>query len=240
MDEIWKDVSEFGDIYQVSNLGRIKNAKSDIILSQYINKARGGYHQVSFTYHGKHYTRYVHRVVAKAFIPNPDNLPEVNHKDENKSNNNVNNLEWCTSKYNIHYSGIPQKTIPYLIAYSNQLKKPVCQYTKDGVLVNKFDGVREAERVTGLYSNSISKCCLGKQEYVGNFIWRYEGDAFDKFSGFPTRKIAVIQYDKNYIEVRKWESIREIQKTLGYDHAAISRCCRGQQKTSYGFIWKFA
>jgi hypothetical protein len=92
MEEIWKD---YDYMYEVSNTGLVRNKQTGLILKCPINKSRG---YKTFTCHGK--TMRVHRVVAKLFIPNPNNLPVINHKDGNKVNNNVDNLEWCTDKEN--------------------------------------------------------------------------------------------------------------------------------------------
>lgn len=108
MKEIWKDIFEFIG-YQVSNFGRIRSLKTYKILKQY-NRGNG-YMFVRLFHHGKHFNLYVHRLVAKAFIPNPNKLPCVNHKDENRSNNEVNNLELCDRKYNINYGTAIQRML---------------------------------------------------------------------------------------------------------------------------------
>lgn len=118
MQEIWKDIKDFEGVYQVSNLGNVKSVGRYISAGvganhqyQYINEkilrlnGGGKYVQVVLSKDGKTYGRLVHRLVAQAFIPNPNNLPCVNHKDENPKNNCVNNLEWCTYKYNNEYNG---------------------------------------------------------------------------------------------------------------------------------------
>lgn len=126
MQEIWKDIPNFEGIYQVSNFGNVK------VLDRYVNSAiknntkvkrvgkmlkqynKQNYYQVTLTVNNKRTYCKVHRLVALAFIPNPNNFPQVNHKDENTFNNHVENLEWCTAKYNCNYgtrnSKIPNKT----------------------------------------------------------------------------------------------------------------------------------
>lgn len=99
MKEIWKNIMDFNG-YQVSNLGRIRSLKTYKVLKQKTNK---GYKSLCLYKCGKTYNRYVHRLVAEAFIPNSKNLPCINHKDENPSNNCVNNLEWCDYAYNVNY-----------------------------------------------------------------------------------------------------------------------------------------
>ena len=121
MQEIWKDIEGYEGLYQVSNKGRVKSLKRKICsnsnnhkyntLSEKLLKLSGGgkYIQVILCKDGKTSAKLVHRLVAQAFIPNPNNLPCVNHKDENKKNNDVRNLEWCTYKYNNEYNGRIEK-----------------------------------------------------------------------------------------------------------------------------------
>ena len=112
--EIWKDIQGYEGLYQISNLGRVKSLERIIITNNGITKKisekilkpylkGNGYYNIVLRKDSKTKCYFVHRLVAKEFIPNPDNLPQVNHKDENKLNNNVDNLEWCTSKYNNNY-----------------------------------------------------------------------------------------------------------------------------------------
>lgn len=99
MKEIWRDVPDH-ELYQVSNLGKVRNKKTKKILKATIEK---GYSKLWFVENKKKKTKYIHRLVASAFIPNPNNYREVNHKDNDPSNNCVENLEWCDRKYNIDY-----------------------------------------------------------------------------------------------------------------------------------------
>ena len=102
MTEIWKNIEGYEGKYQVSNLGRVKSMiGQEKVLHP--KKHRNGHLQIGLHKDKKRKTMYIHRLVAQAFIPNPDNLPCVNHKDENPNNNNVDNLEWCTQKYNCNY-----------------------------------------------------------------------------------------------------------------------------------------
>ena len=129
MTEQWKSVIEkpFSAYYEVSNLGNVRSLRRNILLHK--TKALNGYYFIGMHAEGKHVTRNIHRLVAQAFIPNPDNLPEVNHKDEDKSNNCVTNLEWCTRSYNCSY-GINTKKARRTLWYY--------QYSLDGVFLRKF------------------------------------------------------------------------------------------------------
>lgn len=124
IDEIWKDVVDFEDLYEVSNIGRVRNKKNGKILSQSI-VMNSGYCRVSLTDYNKITKSHnVHKLVARAFISNPDNLPCINHIDEDKTNNIVNNLEYCSYSYNNSYG-----------KGCKIGRRNISQYTKDGELV---------------------------------------------------------------------------------------------------------
>ena len=164
--EYWKPVVEYEGLYEVSNWGRVKSLKfgKERILKQ--GKYKYGYLYVVLSKNGILKAFKVHRLVAEAFIDNPDNLPCVNHKDENKLNNNVDNLEWCTHEYNINYGTRTEKC-------SKKLSKTVLQFTLDGQFVKEWPSAIECER-NGYDNTSISKCCRGKLKTHKGFIWKYK------------------------------------------------------------------
>ena len=161
MKEIWKDKKDYEGHYQVSNWGRIKSIKfgKERILKQNI---RCGYYYVNLYKNNIKKQYPVHRLVAEAFIDNPDNLFQVNHKDENKTNNNVDNLEWCTNEYNINYG-----------TRTERCSKPVLQYTLDGEFVREWPSTMECGR-NGFNQGNIWMCCQGKLKKYKGFIWRYK------------------------------------------------------------------
>lgn len=241
MKEVWKDVVGYEGLYEVSNLGEVRSLLhgEPRLLKPAANIYRNGYMQVVLRKDGKSRVHRIHRLVAIAFIPNPDNLPEVNHKDENTANNNVDNLEWCTKLYNLNYSNIPQRGKEYVIAAAMNMRTPVVKYDRRGNLLGIYNGIREAGRETGIDSKSISACCNGKATYTKQYIWRFLGDDFYKYPIISADEQAVAQYTKDGIFLKVWLSLHEIRRELGYDDSAISRCCRGMQRTSYGYVWKF-
>ena len=167
MKEIWKDIKDYEGLYMVSNWGRVKSIKfgKERILKPVTNSS--GYLSVKLCKDGKVKAFTVHRLVAEAFLPNPDNLPCVNHKDENKQNNNVSNLEWCNCKYNINYgTGIERR--------SKKKSKPVLQYTLDGEFVREWESATQAEKEGGFNNGHIIAVCGGKRNNHKGYIWRYK------------------------------------------------------------------
>ncbi len=177
MKEIWKDIVGYEGYYQVSNLGRVKSLSrhcvvgwadflsKEKILKQSINN--GGYKYVWLHKSGQRKIFKIHRLVAMAFIPNPKGFRCVNHKDENRENNNVENLEWCTHSYNNSYGTRNDK-------FRKKMGKVVLQYTKDGEFVREWICMRVAERETGI--KSIDAVCNGKRKSAGGFVWKYKED----------------------------------------------------------------
>lgn len=154
MQEIWKDVEEYPN-YKISNLGRVYSIKNDIMLKQRLDK--DGYPCVTLSHKGKTKYFFVHRLVAKSFLKNPNNLPTINHIDENKTNNCVNNLEYMTHKDNVRYS---------------QAKK-VYQYDKSFNLVKIWDSVMDIERTINIPNQSISACCRKECKSIRGYVWSY-------------------------------------------------------------------
>lgn len=173
MEEIWKKYLDFEN-YMISNYGRCKSLTRDVIckskhrtIRERILKPRlekNGYLRYNIYKNNKSYKISIHKMVAKCFIPNPNNYPCINHKDENKSNNYVDNLEWCTHKYNMNY-GIRNKRI------ANTLSKKVNQYDLDGNFIKTWGSILEAREYYN--TNHISECCKGKLKQTKGYIWRY-------------------------------------------------------------------
>lgn len=158
-EEIWKDIEGY-EGYQISNIGRVR--RNDRLLKTI--KYNTGYLRTGLCKDGKQKLYYVHRLVAKAFIPNPDNLPQVNHKDEDKTNNRVDNLEWCDAKYNMNY-GTRNERVGNL--YSKHILA-----IKDGKIEKYYKSTREAQKDG--YNNSLTtRCCNNKIKEAYGYKWQY-------------------------------------------------------------------
>ena len=171
--EIWRDIQNFKGIYIISNIGNVKSLKTNKILSPaivaYRKNKNNGYYVVNLK--GKLY--YIHRLVAEAFISNPNNLPQVNHIDGNKQNNKMNNLEWCTGSENIKHAykhNLMKSHAPIVKRY-----KEVQQIDKNTKkLIKVWNSVIEASEMLNIGKTCISGCCRKKQKTAGGYIWKYK------------------------------------------------------------------
>lgn len=150
--EEWRKIANLNG-YSVSNLGKVRNDKTGRILKTYDNGR--GYQKVEI----KNKKWYIHRLVAQAFIPNPNNYPQVNHIDENPNNCRVDNLEWCTAQYNVEYS----------------IAKAVDQYNSiTGETIKSFKSISKAAKELGYNGSQIWLCCNGRKSDYKGFGWRYK------------------------------------------------------------------
>lgn len=174
MEEIWKDIVGYEGLYQISNLGRIKSLSrfckyssgktrkvNERIMKFDISKL--GYFRVHLSKNGIDKKILVHRLVAQAFIPNPKNYPIINHKDENPSNNKVNNLEWCNVEYNNTYGNKIKK-----------LYKEIIQLNKNGEIIKCYPNTVQASKETGIVRCTITNCLNGRTKTAGGYIWKFK------------------------------------------------------------------
>ena len=183
MKEIWKPCVGFEGFYEVSNYGNVRsiavyNRQYDRVIRRKMPKTKAqdttvdGYKRVLLSYYGIHYHCAVHRLVAQAFIPNPDNLPCINHKDECTSNNIVSNLEWCTHKYNSNYGTLPRR-IKERMQTNHPTARKVAQYDRNGNYITTFNSLSEAARSIGIRGENITRNIQKKYKHAGGYIWKY-------------------------------------------------------------------
>lgn len=196
--QIWKDIEGYEGLYQVSNTGRVRSLNYRCTGETKTIKPRTsklGYKGVNLCKNGKCKSCYIHRLVALAFIPNPNNYPVVNHKDENPKNNTVENLEWCTQEYNNNYGTRNEKLskakkgkhhteeTKRKISKGHKGKnhpkaKPILMSTLDGEFIRRFECVADANEFLDKdrQNKNICKCARGEQKTAYGYIWKYEED----------------------------------------------------------------
>lgn len=168
MQEIWKPIKDYEGIYEVSNLGRIKtlsrtiNGRKMPEKIKKLDKAKQGYLRIELSKNKINKKYSVHRLVAQTFIDNANNYPCINHKDENKMNNNVDNLEWCTHLYNNLYNNKHKRNC-----------KKIKQLDENYNIINIFESINEASKETNIIRTEISNCLNKRQKTAGGYHWQY-------------------------------------------------------------------
>lgn len=192
MNEIWKSVVGYEGNYEVSNFGNVKSVDryvTGINNGSYFFKAkrlkpaksRDGYMQVGLSLNSKSCSYTVHSLVAKSFIPNPENKATVNHKDGNKLNNNVSNLEWATkSEQTIHALNNGLRVMPNAwegkFGSKHGASKRVNQYDANGVFIREYGSIIEASNLCNIDAGGITGVCKGRHKTSGGFIWKYSNN----------------------------------------------------------------
>ena len=242
-NEIWKDVKGFEGRYQVSNMGRVRSIErtcvdklgrirhvKGMILKDSLNKGRG-YYRVSLSDGHRNYTHYeVHRLVAIHFVPGYKKGLVVNHKNEIKTDNRDENLEWCTQAYNLAYSDV--------VAWK---RKPLYQYDLEGNLIKIFKCGNQAEIELGF--TVVHAIYASKRGYTHGFLFSLEPHTKEywqkvtKENKGSTRRI--VQYDDDGNEIAIFNSIKEAADLFGVTSTCICNCCNGKSIHAAGYIWKY-
>lgn len=233
MEEVWKDIPGYEGLYQVSNTGEVKSLNyrgsgETKLLKQSTNKK--GYKRVVLCKNRKKKNHSVHRLVAITFIPNPDNLPIVNHIDECKSNNMVSNLEWCTLVYNNAYGTRNERISENKKGktYSEEHKKKISEGKK---------GKHRSEET----KKKISESLKGENNpfYGKHHSEESKKKMSESSKGNNTKPI--LMYDRKGNFIRRFDSIADANEYFGKDRycGGINDCLRGRNKTAYGYIFKY-
>lgn len=232
----WKKIfyNELETYYSVSTDGQVRNDITGRILKQ---QSKNEYKRVAISLgHGQMKNCFVHRLVAEAFIPNLENKDLVNHKDGNRANNNVTNLEWCTASENAlhaHKNGL----------VGAQKKRPVRQFNLNGEWMMDFESATEAARQCGCQQGKITEACGGTRRTAGNYQWRYVDSEIYKLKPVPLpscTKRRVAQYSKEGKLLNIYESYKQAAKAVNGTSSAISRICSNTPglHTHKGYVWK--
>lgn len=234
----WKEISNSNGKYLISEAGDIISTISGKRLTAFTT--RQGYLRIELNLDGIANKYYVHRLVAEAFIPNPDNLPVVNHKDENPLNNHVSNLEWCTHQYNLTYGTAIQRRVEhtdYKHGAEHPSSKNVYRFDIRGNLIDTYGSVQDASRKTGLNAKSIAKACSGGLKKYMDCVWSYDGTFhYDDHKHYENRNGTICMYDLSGNLIKEYNSPDEMRAD-GLDPRNVNRVCRGERKTYNNFIF---
>lgn len=266
MEEIWKDIIGWEDKYQVSNIGRVRNKKTYRIRAISLHPC--GYSIITLYNGTKGTCCLVHRLVSKSFLDNPFQYEEINHKDECKTNNHVDNLEWCNRKYNSNY-GTRKERISKAQKNDINKSKPVLMYSIMGELLKEFPSCAEVKRDCGISKENITHVCNpnNKYKYSNGYIWIYKHLVDEEYknidwSFYQERerkrkelKIKkrsspkslknradlskeVIQKNKDGDIINKYPSAMEAYRITGFPRASISKSCQNG-KIYKSFLWEY-
>ena len=246
MEEEWKDIKGYEGYYKISNLGRVKSLyrvvrkKNGCTMTVYPRILRSvvnsnGYLDVSLLKDAHSKTFLVHILVATAFLPNPNNFPVFHHRDGNKTNCHVDNLQWCSYSYNTkhaydyegHKHAMMGKT-----GKDNKLSRVIGQYNIDGTFVSKFNSLADVERELGFREGHISRCAIGQKKTAYGFVWKFLSEAHFHYG---------IEQIKNGRVICRYSTIQEATIAVGLKSlSSISAVVNGHKKTAAGYEWRVA
>lgn len=261
-NEAWMPIEGYEGYYEVSNMGRVRAVPRIVRRGEIFQPVRerilsaGGdankYPSVQLFKNGKGKRFTIHRLMAKAFIPNPNNLPEVDHINTIKNDNRIENLRWVSHKGNMRnpetmrlmrekaYNNeetLNKRMVARVKNGGKTAPKRIYQYDINGTFLKEWDNSAAVENALGFKRSNISSTAWRKG-YAYNYLWSSCKEEMKKHAPYSVQKKRIIQLDMNGNYVREWESIKEAEQTLGVH--SISRVLHGVKKSAGGFKWKFA
>ena len=255
MDEKKKWIEGYEGLYWITNFGRVISADRYDRFNRKLggelkpSRAAGNYLFVNLYKNGVHRQEKIHRLVAKAFIPNPENKREVDHIDNDKNNNMASNLRWVTHKENqnneITRANMLKNTSKFAsqVGANNPFSRKVRMYSLDGEYIRTFDTLNEAAEYAGVGAQQIGRVCRGERFQSGGYFWAYECKAKMKIKPRvpikPTNKRPVQQYTPEGILVAEYASVADAAKTLGLNSPNIIHNAKGETKMYKGYIWRY-
>lgn len=241
-NEEWRDVRGFEGSYQVSNMGRVRSLDrydglgrlvKGRMLYPSLNKGRG-YLRVSFSDGHRNYKHYeVHRLVALHFVPGYQEGLVVNHKNEIKTDNRADNLEWCTYQYNINYSDV--------VAWK---RKEVYQYDLQGNFIAKHKCCANVEKMLGTYQGAMVHVMYESKTKIWNgYRWSFEPKTKEEWqtviNTYQTSRKPVLQCDESGNIIHRYDTVKEAAQAMGVTITCISNCCKGKAIHVKGYRWRF-
>ena len=258
--EIWTPIEGF-EKFELSNLGKVKNTNwhntGKVVITEGSPDSKD--YNIFTTWKGeKRKTFRIHRLVGEYYLPNPLNLPEINHKIEGPEGKKMNRvifnedmsinydlttIEWCDRNYNNNYGTRNERAGK--TNTNGKKSKPVLQFTLDGEFVREWPSIHEVGR-NGFAQGNVSACCRGEYKTAYGYVWRYKGLIYEEEINYKTpsqrtaeaRSKPLLQYTLDGEFVCEWASTRECGRN-GFDQSAVSACCRGKRKSYKGYIWKY-
>lgn len=243
--EEWKTISGYDSDYEVSNIGNVRYDKKYILPTH----TDGRYLTVNIRKNGKRISAFVHRLVAIAFIPNKHFLPEVNHKNEIKTDNRVENLEWCTHKYNCNYGTRMQRI-------KEKQNIAVLQYTLSGKFIREYASMHIAADAIDADAGHICDCCSGNRSRAYGYFWRYKDNSLyvsakeklrrkkilskkSRSEKFTNNALNVVQLKLDGTYIRTFRSSRLAAESVNSHRPMIINCCNGKRKDVKGYKWMY-
>lgn len=258
--EVWKDVVGYEGYYQVSNMGRVKSLDRMVnstrsstgfrlskgrILKTYFakygkcrkNRDTAKPYELVHLYNGVQERAFsIHRLVALAFIPNPQNLPQINHKDENPANNRVENLEWCDGIYNANYGTRNER-----VSANRKDKTPVNQFSINGEFIAQYESLSMAAKSTNVRISLISAVCRGLQPSAAGFIWKFADGVKireRRYKAPNNRKVIQLTPDDEIVAI--YDTLSDAAVATGAKMCGISQVIHGKHTLHHGYKWMFS